>query len=60
MLMTGFKWENVSSYRGQEDVFTDKCGPQDAEKSMDYITKMLQLFFNEDWFLCRTVYKIAG
>jgi hypothetical protein len=27
---------------------------------MDYITKMLQLFFNEDWFLCRTVYKIAG
>jgi len=39
--VTGIIWEVVSSYRGQEDIFTDKYGLQDAEKSMDYITIML-------------------
>jgi len=36
--VTGFLWEGVSSYRGQEDIFTDKYGLRDAEKSTDYIT----------------------
>jgi len=41
ILVTGFILEGVSSYRGQEDIFTDKYGPQDAEKSMDYIIILL-------------------
>jgi len=39
--VTGFVLEGVSSYRGQEGIFTDKYGLQNAEKSMDYIAIML-------------------
>jgi hypothetical protein len=38
--VTGFILEGVSTDRGQEDIFADKYGIQDAEKSIDYITIM--------------------